>query len=194
MPPRKYFWTPEHDTFIRKHYDARVLGRARDIASHLGVPKWALNRRARDLGLSRIKDAPWSPADVAYLETHYHRLATKQIAKNLGRTVTAVKLKAKRLGYRKNGEGYNAHSLSQALGVDPHWVIRRIREGKMSASTRSTERLPQQGGDSYLITDQEVVRFIRKHTFEIDLRKVDRLWFLDLVHEALNSPKRRRSN
>ena len=187
MTGRKYFWTSERDVFIRRHYDPKVRGRARDIAAHLKVPKWALNRRARDLGLSRVKESPWSPADVAYLETNFHRMAAKHIAKKLGRTVTAVKLKAKRLGYRKNGEGYNLHSLSQALGVDPHWVRDRIRDGKINAGTRSTERTPQQGGDSYLITDQEVLRFVRKHTLEIDLGKVDRLWFLDLVHEALNS-------
>ena len=189
MAVRKYFWTPVHDAFIRRHYDPKVRGRARDIAAHLKVPKWALNRRARDLGLSRVKESPWSPADVAYLETNYHRMATKQIAKRLGRTVTAVKLKAKRLGYRKNGVGYNLHSLSQALGVDPHWVRDRIRAGLIAARTRATERTIQQGGDSYLITDQEVLSFLRKHTFEVDLRKVDQLWFLDLVHEALNSIK-----
>ena len=187
MTGRKYFWTSENDAFIRRHYNPNVRGRARDIAAALGVPKWAVNKRAGVLGLSRPKDVPWSPSDIAYLEANFHRLAIKRIAKELGRTVTAVKLKAKRLGYRKNGEGYNVHSLSQALGVDPHWVSDRIRDGKINAGTRSTERTPQQGGDSYLITDQEVLRFVRKHTLEIDLGKVDRLWFLDLVHEALNS-------
>ena len=187
MAVRKYIWTPERDDFICKHYDPKMEGRARDIAAALGVPKWVVNKRAGVLGLSRPKDVPWSPSDIACLEANFHRLAIKQIAKELGRTVTAVRLKAKRLGYRKNGEGYNLHSLSQALGVDHHWVRDRIRAGLITARTRETERTVQQGGDSYLITDQEVLRFIREHTFEVDLRKVDQLWFLDLVHEALNS-------
>ena len=187
MTVRKYFWTPERDAFIRRHYDPKVRGRARDIAAALGVPKWAVNKRAGVLGLSRPKDVPWSPSDIAYLEANFHRMATKHIAKKLGRTVTAVKLKAKRLGYRKNGEGYNVRSLAQALGVDAHWISDRILAGLITARTRATERTVQQGGDSYLITDQEVLSFLRKHTFEIDLRKVDQLWFLDLVHEALNS-------
>ena len=99
----------------------------------------------------------------------------------------AVKLKVRRLGYRKNGEGYNTQSLSLALGVTSTWVSQRIRDGKINAGRRFTERTVQQNGDSYLITDQDVLRFIREHTFEVDLRKVDQLWFLDLVHEALNS-------
>ncbi len=187
MTRQKYFLTPDHDALLRRYYDPNVRGRARDIAAHLGVPKWVVNRRAEVLGLTRPRNAPWSPSDVAYLESNFHRVAIRQIAKELGRTVAAVKLKAKRLGYRKNGEGYNGHSLSLALGVDPNWVSRRIRDGRINASKRFTERTVQQNGDSYLITEQEVFRFIREHTFEVDLRKVDQLWFLDLVHEALNS-------
>ena len=66
-------------------------------------------------------------------------------------------------------------------------MSQRIRDGRINAGRRFTERTVQEKGDSYLITDQDVLRFIREHTFEVDLRKVDQLWFLDLVHEALNS-------
>ena len=187
MTRQKYFWTPDHDALLRRYYDPNVRGRARDIAAHLGVPKWVVWERASALGLTRPRDIPWSPSDVAYLEANFHRAHIKQIAKELGRTVTAVKRKAERLGYRKNGEGYNSHSLALALGVDHHWVSQRIRDGKINAGRRFTERTVQEKGDSYLITDQDVLRFIREHTFEVDLRKVDQLWFLDLVHEALNS-------
>ena len=187
MSRQKYFWTPEQDDFIRAHYNPTVWGRAKAIATYLGVPKWVVKKRAGALDLSRVKDSPWSPTDIAYLEANFHQVATKEIAKRLGRSVTAVKLKAKRLGYRKHGEGYTMNSLAQAFGVDRHWVSDRVRAGKIAASPRSTERTPQQGGDSYFITDKAVVRFLQKHTFEVDLRKVDRLWFLDLVHDALNS-------
>ena len=187
MSRQKYFWTPDLDALLRRHYDPSVKGRARNIAAHLGVPKWVVNRRAEVLGITRPRDIPWSPSDVAYLEANYHRAHIKEIAKELGRTVMAVKLKARRLGYRKNGEGYNTQSLSLALGVTSTWVSQRIRDGKINAGRRFTERTVQQNGDSYLITDQDVFRFIREHTFEVDLRKVDQLWFLDLVHEALNS-------
>ena len=188
MPARKkYILTPDHDALIRKYYDPNVRGRARDIAAHLGVPTWVVWERAMALGLSRTKATCWSLSDVAYLEANYHRAPISQIAKELRRTVAAVKSKAKPLGYRKNGEGYNTYSLAIALGVSPDWVSRRIRDGRINAGRRFTERTPQQNGDSYLITEQDVLRFIREHTFEVDLGKVDQLWFLNLVHEALNS-------
>ena len=187
MPRQKYFWTPDHDALIRRYYDPIVKGRARDIAAHLGVPKWVVWERASALGLSRTKDTSRSPSDVAYLEANFHRVPIRQISKELVRMVAAVKRKARRLGYRKNSEGYNTCSLSLALRVNPDWVSRRIRAGKINASRRFTERTVQQNGNSYLITEQEVFRVIREHTFEVDPRKVDQLWFLDLVHEALNS-------
>ncbi len=68
-----------------------------------------------------------------------------------------------------------------ALGVDPHWVLARIRSGKLRASHRQTERKPEQGGDSWLITDETVIALIRDHPYDIDLRKVDSVWFMDLI-------------
>jgi len=60
-------------------------------------------------------------------------------------------------------------------------VLARIRSGKLRASHRHTDRTAQQGGDNWLITDGAVVEFLREHPCDIDLRKVDSLWFMDLV-------------
>jgi len=82
---------------------------------------------------------------------------------------------------RKYDEGYTASSLAEALGVDPHWVLARIHSGKLRASHRHTERTAQQGGDGWLITDEALVDFLREHPYDVDLRKVDSLWFMDLI-------------
>lgn len=188
MPNKKWFWNDITDGLLRRLYDPTVRGRSQEIAARLKVPRWAVNRRAAALGLSRPKDRPWSPQDEAYLEGNLHHTSVKTLARTLGRSPTAVKLKAKRLGLRKYGEGYTAISLAQALGVDPHWVLARIRSGKLQASHRHTERTSQQGGDSWLITDEAVVKFLRDHPYDIDLRKVDSLWFMDLVTPFLQRP------
>jgi hypothetical protein len=112
----------------------------------------------------------------------------KVMAKHLGRSPTAIKLKAKRLGLRKYDEGYTASSLAEALGVDPHWVLSRIRSGMLRASQRKTERKPEQGGDSWLVTDEAVLELLREHPYDIDLRKVDSLWFMDLIAPCLQRP------
>ncbi len=46
---------------------------------------------------------------------------------------------------------------------------------------KESERTPQQGGDVYLIHESAVRRFIIENPMGFDLRKVDQLWFLDLI-------------
>src|ERR1035438_3220876 len=77
------------------------------------------------------------------------------------------------------------NSLAQALGIDPHAVTRWIKSGHLKAKFRGTARGPQQNGDSYLIQEKDVRRFILENPTEIDLRKVDQLWFLDLITNGL---------
>jgi hypothetical protein len=75
-------------------------------------------------------------------------------------------------------------------------VIDFASGGTNGNSTASGKRLPlrvwhageQQNGDIYLIREKDVRRFILEHPTEIDLRKVDRLWFLDLLTNGLVRP------
>jgi hypothetical protein len=50
---------------------------------------------------------------------------------------------------------------------------------------RGTTSATQQNGDSYLIQEKDVRRFILQHPTEIDLRKVNQLWFLDVITNGL---------
>jgi len=186
MPKKKWFWNELSDALLKKLYDPTVPGRSQMLADRLRAPRWAVNRRAAALGLSRPKDRPWSPDEEAYLESNFHHISVRALARRFGRSTTAVKLKAKRLGLRKYEDGYTACSLAEALGVDPHWVLARIRSGRLRASHRQTERKPEQGGDSWFITDEAVINFVRDHPYEIDLRKVDNIWFMDLISPYLN--------
>jgi hypothetical protein len=60
-------------------------------------------------------------------------------------------------------------------------VLARIRSGKLRASQHRTDRKPEQGGDSWFITDEALIELLREHPYDIDLRKVDSLWFMDLI-------------
>jgi len=66
-------------------------------------------------------------------------------------------------------------------------VTRWIKSGHLKARFRGTARTAQQNGDSYLIQERDVRRFILEHPTEIDLRKVDQLWFLDYVESDLDA-------
>jgi hypothetical protein len=101
------------------------------------------------------------------------------------RTVTAIHLKLKRMKFKHDGGYYSAYSLARALGIDPHGVTRWIKSGHLKAKFRGTVRGPQQNGDSYLIQEKDVRHFILQHPTDIDLRKVDQLWFLDLITNGL---------
>ena len=104
MPEKKWFWNDITDGLLRRLYDPTVRGRSQEIAARLKVPRWAVNRRAAALGLSRPKDRPWSAEDEAYVEASFHHTSVKTLARKLGRSPTAVQLKAKRLGLRKYAE------------------------------------------------------------------------------------------
>ena len=83
------------------------------------------------------------------------------------------------------GASISAYSLAQALGINPHVVTRWIKNGHLKARFRGTARTAQQNGDSYLIQEKDARRFILEHPTDVDLRKVDQLWFFDVITNGL---------
>ena len=176
MSRKKYFFDEASDRLISECYDGCTDTIDR-LSRSLGIPRWVIKRRAQTLGLARTKEKPWSGREVAYLETNLHRLSVAVLARKLGRTVTGVALKAKCLGIKKSDEGYTASSLAQGFGVDDHKVVRWVQLGLMHASRRNTERT----NDMYFIDDREVKRLVCTYPTEFDLRKVEQVWFIDLL-------------
>ena len=113
------------------------------------------------------------------------RLRLKLKAAGYTRTATAIHLKLKRMAFKKGGGFYSANSLAQALGIDSHAVTRWIRAGRLKATLRGTARGERQNGDIYLIREKDIRRFVLEHPSDIDLRKVDQLWFLDMLTNGL---------
>lgn len=169
-------FTEEVDRLIRERYDSRT-GTITRMAQCLDVPRWAVTKRAQVLGVARTKEAPWTPEDEEYLAQWFHRRSIGQIAHRLGRSVTAVSLKANRLGITKTGEGYTVRGLAVAFGVDAHKVTRWIELGLLRASKRHTER----ERDVWYISEREVRRFITTYPGELDRRKVDLLWLIGVL-------------
>jgi len=186
---RKYVFIDQIDQLIREiylnHRDAKTGFGTRPLAKKVGIPHWALKKRARELGLARTKELPWSESQLAILSRYAwmsdERIRLKPKAVGFSRTVTAIHVKLKRMKFKQDGSSYSAHSLAQLLGIDPHAVTRWIKSGHLKAKLRGTARTPKQNGDSYLIQEEDVRRFILEHPTDIDLRKVDQLWFLDYV-------------
>jgi len=173
---KKYFFDEASDRLVRGCYDSRSET-IDQLSQRLGFPRWAIKRRAQILGVARTKEKPWSEKEVAYLEANLHRLSLAVLARKLGRSITGVALKAKRLDIRKSDEGYTARSLAQAFGVDDHKVVRWVELGLIRATRRNSGR-PH---DMYFIPEREVKRFVSSYPTEFDLRRVDPVWFIDLL-------------
>ncbi|MGA3314839.1 MAG: hypothetical protein ABSC64_00210 [Candidatus Korobacteraceae bacterium] len=190
---RKYVFTDQIDQLIREiylnHRDAKKRPGIPILAKKVGMPHWALKKRARELGLARTKELPWSEPELEVLARNAwmsdERIRLKLRAAGYARTVTGIHLKLKRMKFKHDGSFYSASGLSQALGIDSHAVTRWIKSGHLKAKFRGTARTEQQNGDIYLIHEKDVRRFILEHPTDIDLRRVDQLWFLDLITNGL---------
>ena len=121
---RKYFFTDQIDQLIReiylRHRDAKARPGIRLLAKKVGMPHWALKKRARELGLARTKELPWSEAELGILARYAwmsdERIRLKLKAAGYSRTVAGIHLKLKRMRFKHDGSFYSAYSLAQALG------------------------------------------------------------------------------
>ena len=94
---RKYVFTDQIDQLIREiylnHRDAKTRPGIRLLAKKVGMPHWALKKRARELGLARTKELPWSEPELAILARYAwmsdERIRLKLKAAGYSRTVTA---------------------------------------------------------------------------------------------------------
>jgi len=179
IKPAKYNWTPERDAWLRREWDGNDRGRAAQIAKAFGWPQWVLSKRARTLGLTRPRyRKEWSSNETAFLTEHLGSRTTIWIARKLGRTETSVVLRAKRLHLsRKIDNGYSSRAVAEGFGIDSHAVLSWIRRGWLKAS-RGQMFGPH---ESWAIAPEAVRAFIKSHPTEFDIRKVDQVWFLDVL-------------
>ena len=190
---RKYIFSDQIDHLIREIYlsppESKTRPGIRLLAKKVGMPHWALKRRARELGLARTKELLWSERELEILARYAwmsdERIRLKLKAAGYARTVTGIHFKLKRMKFKHDGSFYSASGLAQALGIDSHAVTRWIKSGHLKAKCRGTARTEQQNGDIYLIHEKDVRRFILEHPTDIDLRRVDQIWFLDLITNGL---------
>lgn len=146
------------------------------------IPRWKIRHWASQLALTRQKEPFWTAEDEEYLARNLHRKSIADIAQTLGRTKTAVKVKAKRLGINKTiQEGYTMRGLCLALGCDHHKIEKWLKYGWIKGQRRQSERVSAQGGDIWFFTDSDVRSLVIAHPNEIDQRRCDWLWMVDLL-------------
>jgi hypothetical protein len=184
----KYRPNPQTDGLIREAYLRQRRGdrsALKAVSWQLGWTRSAVCKRGAELGLARVKEKIWSEHEERVL-AQFGYLAPTGIQRKLAdagftRSITAIQVKLNRNRIKSNLEGYSACQLAEALGIDVKKVLRWIQQGILRAERRGTERLPQQGGDMWWISDPSVRRFILRFPGEIDLARVEKIWFLNLL-------------
>lgn len=180
--PLKYHLNDYQRNILLERYDA-CRGNISSLMRHFpGVPRWRVRKWAAEMGLARVKEPRWSADDLAFLKDSLGVLTVKQIAKRLGRTETAVKVKAKRLHISvRLSDGYTLRGLCEGLGVDHHKVERWVDRGWLRGRRIGTDRTKTQLGDIWQFTDRNIYELVRDHPGEIDPRRVEWLWLVDIL-------------
>ncbi|MFH1777582.1 MAG: hypothetical protein ABH952_08520 [Candidatus Omnitrophota bacterium] len=197
---QKYFITPQIEREIINLYQKkasmgsdRYESHCKDLAEKYGLPRWKITRYAQRKGLIAVgkKEPDWSEKEMRILEKHAEKVPERiQIhlrKAGFTRSLIAIVLKRKRLNllaqYRI--EGQSARVVAECLGVDVHAVTRWIKLGHLKATRRGTKRTELQGGDHWEIKTKDLRDFVINYLVEIDLRKVDKFWFVDLLTNKL---------
>jgi len=184
----KYSITPEMHEQIKYVYQTRTqTGEVKALAVKLGLPRWKISKYAQKQGWLPIiwKQPDWTEKELKILEGSARHTPEKiqKVLKKAGysRSVTGIFLKRRRMRYLKNLNGQTARSVAKCFGVDDHCVTRWIQLGYLKAIKRGTKRTARQGGDQWYIRDKWIRNFIINCIDEIDIRKVDKYWFVDLL-------------
>jgi hypothetical protein len=181
---RKYDWTPERDEMIRSQY--AHLG-AKGLGAKFGYPAWQVQRRAAELGAGRVSKArPWTPEEVAFLEEYAGVRATESLARHLRRSLCSVAMKMADLKLsRAVREGHNSATLAACFGVSAMTVSAWVNKGLFG----KVEKGPR---GRFMITDAQILAFVRDNPRAFQLARVDQTWFLDLLFNREAGARRKR--
>ncbi|MBI1405690.1 MAG: hypothetical protein GC145_06145 [Caulobacter sp.] len=181
---------PLIDEAIRRAYQGQV-GRkgAAAVGRDYGRPAWWVQRRAMQLGLSqpRGKEPPWSDAEIAILNDQegggpsmIKRALTKA---GYRRTAAAIRVKMVRLKLSTavdNPDVFSPPQLAVVFGVDPKAVSRWIEKGWLAAKAAGNG----EARTHWKIHRKAARAFVFDHPEAVDLRKVEKFAFLDLIGGA----------
>lgn len=176
-------WTDEEREIIRRDY-AHTHASRQAIAARLGVGEYGVAGQIAKMGIAKRTDRhPWTPEEDERLKGLIPRYATSHIAKMLHRSINSVVVRSQRLRlHRRNHDGwYTKKEVCEILGVDHHWLQRRIDSGALKATYHNGHRPTQFGLAMWHIDEKDLKAFIRQYPDEINGRNVDMLQIVDLL-------------
>jgi hypothetical protein len=179
------------DDELRSFYEndkGRRKGELNAFADEAGLPRWWVSKRARKLSLTlpHVKGPPWTAAETELMKQvplHDPDQCAKIFRENgFSRSPTAIVVRAKRLELsRRYRDTMSATAVSKILGIDNKGVTAELIAGRMQGEKRPTNRRTQQGGDPWSVTPAALRRYIIDHLDRVDLRKVEKFAFVQVV-------------
>ena len=180
------------DDQIRRFYleegNGKKRGECNAFADGLNLPRWWVTKRATKLGVTmpHKKEPPWTAAETELMTKvplHDVDKCAKIVRQHgFNRSPTAIQVRAKRIGIsRRFNEGLSAIHAAKIVGFDPKNLGTYCVSGELKAEKRADKRSPQQGGSRWVIKPSDLRRFILDNLERIDLRKVDKFEFVQVL-------------
>lgn len=172
-PNKRFHWTTELDQSLGLAYQrARSRRELSESIDHLqrrtGFSRAAILSRATELHLSSERQA-WTDQEIEILRELAGTLSKSAIARKLGRSYWSVKGAFSRMEISARlTDGYSREDAAMLLGVSARsirswismgWLV--VRDGRISEASMRT--------------------FLRRHSEEYSLNRVDEPWFKGMV-------------
>ena len=117
-------WSAEDLSWLKENWQLPDT----ELSEKLGRPVLSVRNKRYSLGLigkDGCRKQDWSQEELDYIREVWGQKTIPEIAKKLGRSINAVKIKTTRMGYTGQkwyGEMMSARKVSELLGVDVHAV------------------------------------------------------------------------
>lgn len=183
-------WSEEELKLLRENWQLEDV----ELKAKLDRPIGSIRTKRRELGLIGKKNkrqADWSDEELMYLREKWGERTIPEIAKSLGRSINAVRVKSIRQGLKgqvKYGEMMSARKVSEMLGVDIHavtdyWILKcglKAKKKRRGTSKQTTT----------IIMFSDLLEWLEANTDLWDSRKIEP-YGLGVEYEWLQEKRKR---
>lgn len=181
----KNLWTAEQDAYIAAHWQDQT---DEEMAENVGHSVSSTKARRAKLGFktrNTCRGLAWTQKELDYIQEVWGQKTIPQIARKLGRSINAVRIKANRLGYTGQkwyGEMMSARKVSELLGIDVHtvcdyWIPKCGLKGVK-------KRLGESEKTATIIMFEDLLQWLETHQDLWDSRRLE-LYALGMEYDWL---------
>ena len=183
-------WTQDELDLIRNRFQQKNRS-VKELANALRASPPQIVYQASKMGIRKRTDRrPWTSKEDETLRGLMSRNTPSRVAKLMNRSIDSVTVRAKRLGLKRNDRDgwYLLTEVSEILGRDHKWLLKRIENGSLKANRHHGQEKPQ-AGQRWHVEQKDLKDFIRKYPEELTGRNVDLIQIVEIL-AGIISPER----